>query len=140
MSELVALVEHYLREWGSSGWENAYHAVVELGPQALPELEQALWKTRDSAFRAALVEMARQIHSEDALPLFGIALRDPSPGVWKAALDGLVSLASSASLHLLQQAAESKPPGRTGVEEWRAWLTEALQQVQAERDARGGAA
>src|SRR2546422_11457446 len=88
--------------------------------------EAACTASRDSTFRAALVELARQLHSEDALPLFEAALRDPSPEVWKAALDGLVASASPASLLLLEEAAERKPPGRTDFPEWEAWVREAL--------------
>jgi HEAT repeat protein len=140
MHEIVALVGHYLREWDSSGWARAYHSLVELGPRVLPELEKQLAASRDATFRSALVELARQLHSEDALPLFEAALRDPSPDVWKAALDGLVDLASTASLVLLEQAAQREPPGRTDTAEWEAWVREALQQAQAEFEARGGAA
>ncbi len=140
MREIVALVDHYLREWDSSGWASAYHSLVELGPRVLPELEKQLVTARDATFRAALVELARQLNSEDALPLFEAALRDPSPRVWKAALDGLVALASPASLLLLEQAAQRQPPGRTDPSEWEAWVREALQQARAELEARGGAA
>src|SRR5437899_10590651 len=91
MRAIVALVEHYLREWDSSGWASAYHSLVELGPQVLPALEKQLATSRDSTFRAALVALARQLHSDDALPLFEPALRDPSPEAWKAALARLVA-------------------------------------------------
>jgi len=139
MREIVALVEHYLREWDSSGWARAYHRLVELGPQVLPELEKQLATSRDSTFRAALVELAQQLHSEEALPLFEVALRDPSPEVWKAALDGLVALASPASLLVLEEAANRDPPGRTAFPEWEGWVREALQQARAEFEARGRA-
>ena len=129
MREIVALVEHYLREWDSSGWASAYHRLVELGPPVLPELEKRLATSRDRAFRAALVEIAGQLHSDDALPLFEAALRDPSPGVWKAALDGLVALASPASLLLLEEAARREPPGSVDYPDWEAWVREALQQA-----------
>jgi len=140
MHEIVALVEHYLREWDSSGWAGAYHSLIELGPRVLPELERQLATSRDTRFRAALVELARQLHAEDALPLFAASLRDPSPEVWKAALDGLVDLASPASLLLLQEAVEREPPGNTTSSDWQAWVREALQQARAEFEARGGAA
>jgi HEAT repeat protein len=137
MREIVALVEHYLREWDSRGWASAYHSLVELGPRVLPELEKRLATSRDRTLRAALVELAGQFHSEDSLPLFEAALRDPSPEVWKAALDGLVALASPASLLLLEEAAARRPPGRTAFPEWEAWVREALQQARAELEARG---
>lgn len=140
MREIVALVDHYLLEWDSRGWASAYHSLVELGPQVLPDLDRRLAMSRDAAFRAALVELARQLHSEDALPLFEAALRDPSPGVWKAGLDGLVDLATAASLELLEQASQREPPDSTDPAEWQAWVREALHQAQAEFEARGGAA
>ena len=136
----VALVDHYLREWDSRGWASAYHSLVELGPQVLPEIEARFLASRDGAFRAALVELARQMHSGDALSLFGAALRDASPEVWKNALDGLVALASPDSIAVLEKAARRSPPGRTSPQEWDEWVREALEQARAECDARGGAA
>lgn len=138
--EMVALIQHYLREWDSSGWGAAFHSLVELGPRVLPELEKQLTTSRNPRFRAALVELARHLHAEEALPLFDSALHDPSPEVWKGALDGLVDLASPASLLLLQEAAEREPPGSTDPSDWQAWIGEALQQVRAEFEARGGPA
>jgi len=88
--------------------------------------------SRNPRFRAALVELARHLHAEDALPFFDAALRDASPDVWKAALDGLVDLASPASLRLLQEAAAREPPGHTASSDWQAWIGEALQQVRTE--------
>lgn len=139
MREIEALVQHYLREWDSSGWGGAFHSLVELGPQVLPELENRLTASRNPRFRAALVELARHLHAEEALSLFDSALRDPSPEVWKAALDGLVDLASPRSLLLLQEAAEREPPGSTASSDWQGWIGEALQQVRAAFEARGAA-
>lgn len=138
MREFEALVQHYLREWDSSGWGGAFHSLVELGPKVLPELENQLTESRNPRFRAALVELARHLHAEEALSLFDSALRDPSPEVWKAALDGLVDLASPASLLLLQEAAEREPPGSTASSDWQAWIGEALQQVRVAFEAPGG--
>ena len=103
--------------------------------RALDLREQVALTLNDLARR-----IARQLHAEDALPLFAGALRDPSPEVWKAALDGLVDLASPASLLLLQEAVERDAPGSTASSEWQAWVREALQQARAEFEARGGVA
>ncbi len=137
---LSALVEHYLLEWDSAGWANAYHSLIELGPQILPELTRRFAQSRDVRFRAALVGLARHVRSADALPLFDSALGDDSPEVWKEALDGLVALASPASMLLIEQAMGRTPPGRTSAADWTSWLREALQQARAEYEARGGAA
>lgn len=136
----AALVEHYLREWRSGGWAAAYHALIELGPGVLSHLQARFAESRDAAFRAALVELALNLHSPDALPLFAAALRGPESGVWKAALDGLVDLASPAAAAILEEALTSTPPGRTSVADWTSWLDEALQQVRDALDARGGIA
>ena len=56
------------------------------------------------------------------------------------ALDGLVALASPASMLLIEEAMGAAPPGRTSDADWRSWLQEALQQARAEYEARGGAA
>jgi HEAT repeat protein len=138
--DIRALTEHYLREWGSDRWAHAYHSLIELGPAVLPELERRFADARSSAFRAALVELAGQVHSAEALALFDTALRDTSPAVWKQALDGLVDLASPAAILVLEQALARTSPAGTDPAEWRAWLREALQQARAEHEARGGAA
>jgi HEAT repeat protein len=137
---IAALIEHYLREWDSSEWAAAFHSLIELGPEVLPELQTRFAGSRDAAFRAALVELARYLHSADALPMFGRALHDPEPNVWRAALDGLVDLASPAAAALLEEALRSAPPGRTRVSDWTSWLEEALRQARAAIDARGGVA
>jgi HEAT repeat protein len=138
--EIPALVEHYLLEWDSRGWASAYHSLVELGPEALPALEKRFAESRDRAFRAAIVELACQFHSRDALPLFAAALQDAAPEVWKAALDGLVDLASPESISLLEEASKQDPPGRTPSTEWKSWLAEALEQARLALAARGGVA
>jgi HEAT repeat protein len=111
-----------------------------LGPQVLPELTRRFAESREIAFRAALVGLARNIRSADALPLLDRALQDESPVVWKEALDGLVTLASPASVRLLEEALDRTPPGEVSVEEWISWVQEALQQARAGYEARGGVA
>ena len=140
MRDIPALVEHYLLEWGSRGWASAYHSLIELGPEALPALERRFAESRDRVFRAAIVELARQFHSKDSLPLFAAALHDSTPEVWKEALDGLVDLASLESISLLEEAMKQDPPGRTLPTEWESWLAEALEQARLALAARGGVA
>jgi HEAT repeat protein len=140
MREIPALVEHYLLEWDSPGWAPAYHSLVELGPKVLPALERRFAESRDRIFRAAIVELAREFHSVDSLPLFAAALRDAAPVVWKEALDGLVDLASLESIALLEEALRQDPPGRTPSTEWKSWLAEALEQARLALATRGGVA
>jgi HEAT repeat protein len=136
VGELAAVVDHYLGEWDSSRWAGAYHRLVELGPVIVPGLREHFWDSRDPAFREALVDIATQLHSADALPLFEEALQDNTPGVWKRALDGLVDLASAEAIALLQQSLEGTAPAGMGPGEREAWLREALQQASEAQRAR----
>ncbi len=128
MRPLPALVAHYLAEWDSRGWANAYHSLIEMGPLVLPLLEARLRETRDDGLRAAGVDIARHMRDDAALPLFEAALADRSDRVWKAALDGLVSLGSPPAIAALQRAADACPEG-TDEAEWRAWIDEAVSQA-----------
>jgi HEAT repeat protein len=137
---LRALVEHYLREWDSSGWAAAYHALIELGPFILPEIAAQFGETSDPRLRAALVQIARQLRSEEAVELFAAGLDDPAPVVWKEALDGLVSLATPAAVEVLGRALDADEGEGFAADERRGWLEEALGQARAALAAKGGAA
>jgi HEAT repeat protein len=122
---LQAVVDHYLAEWGSRGWAHAFHDLIELGPPAVPLLSRRLEESRDASFRGELVNIAGALRSDEALPLFARALRDPSPEVWKAGLDGLVRLATEGALGVLTEALA----GSDGSAEFRDWAREALGQA-----------
>ena len=128
MREVEAVVDHYLSEWGSSGWAHAFHSLVELGPAALPELEKRFGSIRDHRLRAELVVIVRHLHTDHSLSLFEAALGDRSPEVWKAALDGLVDLASPGAIAILERR-RAEPPAGTAEAEWRSWIGEALAQA-----------
>ena len=135
-----SLVDHYLAEWDGARWANAYHSLIELGPAILPELLERFARARNPAFRAALVEVARQMRSDEMVPILQAGLRDPAPAVWKEALDGLVFLASPAALLTLENALAGPPPAGMEAAEWESWLREALDQARAAHEARGGVA
>ena len=140
MRGLGSLVDHYLAEWDGARWAHAYHSLIELGPAVVPELLARFSRSRRAGFRAALVEVARQLRSDEAGPLFVAALRDAAPAVWKEALDGLVDLASPLALGILEDARQGPPAPGVLAAEWEAWVREALEQAREAHAARGGAA
>jgi len=128
-SPVEALVDHYLLEFGSAEWAHAFHRLVELGPVALPFLRSRFDEARDPALRAEIVIVAQQWHSADALALFAQALEDGRPPVWKAALDGLVDLATPQACAVLERALSAPRPQGRAADDFEAWLREALAQV-----------
>jgi HEAT repeat protein len=131
MREIEAVVGHYLSEWGGPAWAHAFHELIELGPSVLPEIEP-YFRSGDASLRAELVVIARHLHSDQSLSLFTAALGDRAPEVWKAALDGLVELASPEAIRVLEEALEGPADG-TNTSEWRSWVREALEQAREAR-------
>lgn len=91
------------------------------------EASSITWRARSGAVEEAFHGLRER--GEDALAAViaahrAKALRDPAPPVWKRALDGLVALASAASIEALGAALDEKSdPDR------RAWIEEAIDQA-----------
>ncbi len=133
---LAPIVEHYLKEWPGAGWAQAFHRLVELGAPALPSLAEGFEDARDPRLRAEVVAIAGFLRTDAALPLFASALADPSPDVWKAALDALVALATDGALGVLVAARSAPAPGDVEPAEYDAWVVEAIRQAQETLDQR----
>jgi HEAT repeat protein len=95
-------VEQYLAQLGTAGWEDAYHSLVERGPDVLDELESAFRRCADPILRAAIVEIASSQGSDLALPILQEALADERRPVWSAAIEGLISIAGPTALKVLE--------------------------------------
>jgi HEAT repeat protein len=105
----------------------AYHRLLELGPVALPALMESFAEESDARIRAILVDIVWQVRSPDSLAFLTRALEDNHPLVWKAALDGLVSLGGSAAIGALETARDRL--GEGNAPEKQAWIMEALDQM-----------
>lgn len=119
------VVDHYLAEWGGARWAQAFHALIEMGAPALPVLADRFQAARDPSLRAGIVEIVRHQRNPEAIPFFESALADPSPQVWKAALDGLVALATPDALRVLEASLVWEPTSP----DFKSWVEEALEQV-----------
>jgi len=78
--------------------------LIELGPQIIPTVATLFRQEHDASVRVTLVKVAWRTDSSDAIPLLTEALNDVEPGVWKEALDGLVSLGGPDALEVIRQA------------------------------------
>jgi hypothetical protein len=118
--------DYYLSEARNGDFDAAYHSLIELPNDLLPDLEEAYGGEADLEIRALIVEAVWQHRLPISVDFLAVALEDPHPGVWKQALDGLVTLASPESRQALELA-ESRVAGHDAT--FRAWIEEAIDQI-----------
>ena len=100
--------------------------LIELGPQAISLVAPYFQQERDASVRKALVHIASQTNSANAISLITEALNDVEPSVWKEALDGLVSLGGPKVLEVMRQAGRRAPVKAE-------WFDEAIVQTAQDR-------
>jgi len=111
--------------------EGALQGLMDLGEPALPGLLDAYRSEPDPGVRAVIVEAVWQLRTHAAVDFLGEALQDPDAEVWRQALDGLVTLASPESLHVLESARDRIGEDR---EEFREWVDGAIEDVSGRID------
>ena len=123
MNTFEEQVSQYLAALHGTDRENAYHRLIELGPEVIPLVTTRFQSERDPSVRSTLVNIAWRANLSGALPLLKDALDDSEPGVWKEALDGLSAVGGSSALVVLRQA---RAPAEAEKAEW---LDEAIEQI-----------
>jgi len=119
------MVTAYIDALSTPRRDDAYHALLDLGVAALPFIDAAVRSETTPSVRATLIDIAWRTGSNRALPMLARCLQDDDASVWKAALDGLVTLADWRSLEVLLaakvEAARDKLPR----------IDEAIEQIRA---------
>jgi HEAT repeat protein len=111
-------INSYLN-WARSGNRAAaLQALIDLGESAIPRLVNAYRAEADPAIRGLIVEAVWQLRSHASIEFLGEALQDPTPEVWKQALDGLVTLATPQSLRILEAAQDMVRVPDDGFHAW----------------------
>jgi len=123
MFNLEDYVSHYVAQLAGPNHENAWHSLVEVGSTALPLVVEALGAASDPRVRFSLVTVISEYRSAEAVPVLGRLLRDRNAGIWKAALDGLVTAGGQAALDALASAKADAGPQQ------REWIDEAVGQI-----------
>jgi hypothetical protein len=95
-------------------------------------LIDAFNKESDKEIQAFLVNVIWQHRKPTVIPFLSNALLSSEPIVWKEAMDGLVTLASPASLEALLSARTRHFSKTHDTEEFLEWLEEAIAQIQKE--------
>jgi HEAT repeat protein len=120
-------IRHYLDELDGANRENAWHALAEIGPVAVPAVVGALGSVGNPDVRVALIRLLAEYRAADAIPALAIQLREPLPAVWQAAVDALVAIGSGNASAALAAARSEAPEAQRG------WIDEAVTQIGANR-------
>ena len=126
MSTLEEQVSYYISALRGTDRENAYHRLIELGPQVIPFVTTHFRRELDAAVQVTLLNVAWRTKSSNAIPLLAEALKHVETSVWKEALDRLVSLGGPDALDVIRQARRRAP-------EKAEWIEEAIVQIAQHR-------
>ncbi|MEO8275132.1 MAG: hypothetical protein ABI639_02875 [Thermoanaerobaculia bacterium] len=135
-ADLQAAVDFYLAEMRAGDFDSAAHGLLCFDPGVVPLLCAVFDQQTSEDSRCTLMRIAREYRLDTALPMLEAGLRDRRPDVWKAALDGFVTVASPTALDSLQSfAAEAAFSGSRDAD-FIDWVREAIQQIEEARAAR----
>lgn len=124
--QVARLVEQLHGRSGES--EEALCSLTNLGVAAIPLVAAAYDHERSSKRRVAILHALWEFRDLAALPTLAEALRASDEGVWKEALDGIVTLGGSPAVEVLRAAREDVAMLKDAVERC-AWIDEALEQL-----------
>ncbi len=128
MDDLRDAVRFYASELAGSRADDAWHALLELGPAALSLVSDAIRSAHQGEVKVRLAEVLAESRSVEALPFLAELLNDRDAEMWKVALDGLVTLggepaARMGALEVLAAARETVAVDK------REWIDEAIEQI-----------
>jgi HEAT repeat protein len=126
-----AQIGQYLEQLRGPDPETAWHALAELGMDALPAAVADLGTAVDGAVRVSLLRLLAEYRSPSSIPAVVSQINDEVPAVWQAALDALVTIGTVQAVAALRAARSVAPTDRRG------WIDEALSQIEAEASSAG---
>lgn len=128
----AAQIAYYLERYHMGDADGAFHGLLELDQASLPELVHEFRAATDTRLRVFLLGVIWQHRQQSAIPVLTEALLDSDAPVWREALDGLVALASPASIEALYAARTRSFTTQEDAKEFRCWLEEAIEQADIE--------
>ena len=123
-------IKHYLEALQTKGFEYAFHGLLEIDKDILPELIETYRHEQNVEIRELLVEVIWEYREKSVIPFLGEALRDPEQRIWRQALNGLVTLASPEAVEVLSGAISYRLENPHKTEAFQKWLLEALEQAE----------
>jgi HEAT repeat protein len=129
MTDLDTQIASYLAKLDGPESGDVWFRLLEYGSAAVPSLEEALRAASSPRVKAQIVELLWQTREPLVVGSLAEALNDPAPEVWKAALDGLVSIRDASASRVLRETLVASERGAHHVPA--DWLREALEQHDA---------
>ena len=116
-------VEHYVDSLSGANADDAWHALVEMGPSALPHAIAAFHATSHLDTRVSLVRVIAEYRTAESVPFLAGLLAHVEASIWKSAIDALVTAGCRAAVEALVTASAAAPDAR------REWIDEAVPQA-----------
>ncbi len=129
MQRFASQIAYYLEMFRRGDADNAFHGLLEIDRDILPELMAVFRLERDVGLRELLVEVIWEYRERSVIPFLGEALSDSEPRIWRQALNGLAVMASPAALDVLRAARTQEFRTQRETEGFRRSLEEAIEQV-----------
>lgn len=121
-------VDHYLKELRGWNCENACFSLLEADNSCLPLLIQAYYAETRVDVSAMLVEIIWQHRQPETLGFLAEVLQEPHRELWRAALDGIVTLGGRSGLDILKAEKERLLEKRDRSERIE-WIDEVAEQI-----------
>lgn len=129
MKTLQDASDYYLRKLRAGDFDSAFHGLIDLDPVVIQLLIAEYRKETSMELRSKLLRIIIEFRTPHALPLLDEAVRDRRGDVYKVALDGLVSLASTEAVNVLESVVWEEEAAASPNLEYIEWVREALGQT-----------
>lgn len=115
------IIAYYVAMHQAGRQDDAFHGLLDFGPVLVPDLIRTYESSVEPSFRAFVVGVISEIRSPETAGFLCDALRQNDPVIWKAALNGLVTLRAAEAMEHVLTATLDEPK--------RSWIIEAIEQA-----------
>lgn len=116
-------VDDYVHSLSGANADDAWHALVELGPSALPHVIAAFHAANHLDTQVFLVWVIAEYRTAESVPFLAGLLAHDEASIWKSTIDALVTAGCRAAVEALLTASAAAPDAR------REWIDEAIPQA-----------
>lgn len=103
IEDLQEFVKYQIERLSGPNSDDAFHSLIEAPISVLPLLINAYKNDLSLSVQAVIVDIVGQFKSETSLPFLSHALRSDDDKIWKAALDGFVSIGCENAKQILEK-------------------------------------